>query len=98
MPVLQNDIWDKMVQKILHDPDKFERMFAARYLSKYKYTEIKAILINLLEDDDLEVVMCGQNFTGEERIALTFKRGINYWLLMLRLDQMYRTHSNSDRP
>ncbi|MHA1444580.1 MAG: HEAT repeat domain-containing protein [Candidatus Hodarchaeales archaeon] len=58
MPAVQNDIWEKMVQKVLHDPDKFERMFAARYLSKYKYTEIKTILIELLEDDDLEVVKC----------------------------------------
>ncbi|MHA1206213.1 MAG: HEAT repeat domain-containing protein [Candidatus Hodarchaeales archaeon] len=56
MPAVQNDIWEKMVQKVLHGPDKFERMFAARYLSKYKYTEIKTILIELLEDDDLEVV------------------------------------------
>lgn len=56
LPAVQNDIWEKMVQKILHDPDKFERMFAVRYLSKYKYTEIKATLFKLLDDDDLEVV------------------------------------------
>jgi len=47
-----------MVQKVLHDPDKFERMFAARYLCKYQYTESKAILLKLLEDDDLDVARC----------------------------------------
>ena len=58
LPAVQKDIWEKMVQKILYDPDKFERMFAARYLSKYQYRESKAILLKLLEDDDLEVVRC----------------------------------------
>ena len=58
MPSLQNLTWEKLVQKVLHDPDKFERMFAARYLSKYQYTESKAILFKLLEDYDLEVVKC----------------------------------------
>ncbi len=58
MPVLQNDFWEKMVLKVLHDPNKFERMFAASYLSKYQYAESKAILFKLLEDNDLDVVRC----------------------------------------
>jgi len=58
LPIPQNDIWEKMIEKVLNDPDKFERMFAVRYLSKYKYTETKVILLKLLEDDDLEVVKC----------------------------------------
>jgi len=47
-----------MVHKALHDPDKFERMFAARYLSKYQYNKSKTILFKLLEDNDLEIVSC----------------------------------------
>ena len=59
-----------MVQKVLHDPDKFERMFAARYLSKYKYFESKAILLKLLEDDDLDVVSCATRLLQEKGEAI----------------------------
>jgi hypothetical protein len=48
----------KMVQKLLNDPDKYERMFAARYLFKYDYTECKPILLEILDDKDEEVVRC----------------------------------------
>ena len=47
-----------MIQKLLHDSDKFERMFAARYLSKYQYNKSKAALFRLLEDSDHDVVEC----------------------------------------
>ena len=54
-----------MVQKVLHDPDKFERMFAARYLSKYQYFKSKAILLKLLEDDDLVAfIRLGSDYKG----------------------------------
>lgn len=59
-----------MVQKVLHDPDKFERMFAARYLSKYQYFESKAILLKLLEDDDLDVVRCATRLLQEKGKAI----------------------------
>ena len=55
-----------MVQKVLHDPDKFERMFAARYLFKYQYFESKAILLKLLEDHDLDVVRCATRLLQEK--------------------------------
>jgi hypothetical protein len=58
LPVFQTDIWEEMVHKVLHNPDKFERMFAARYLSKYQYNQSKPILLKLLEDNDLDVVRC----------------------------------------
>jgi hypothetical protein len=70
LPVNQKNTWKKMVQKVLHDPDKFERMFAARYLSKYQYIESKAILLKLLEDDDLDVVRCATRLLQEKGEAI----------------------------
>ncbi|MHA1947542.1 MAG: HEAT repeat domain-containing protein [Candidatus Hodarchaeales archaeon] len=70
MPVNLKHTWEKMVQKVLHDPDKFERMFAARYLSKYQYFESKAILLKLLEDDDLDVVRCATRLLREKGEAI----------------------------
>ena len=55
-----------MVQKVLHDPDKFERMFAARYLSKYQYSESKDVIFKLLEDDDLDIVRCATRILQEK--------------------------------
>ena len=66
MPVNQKHTWEKMIQKVLYDPDKFERMFAARYLSKYQYFKSKAILLKLLEDDDLDVVRCATRLLQEK--------------------------------
>ena len=59
-----------MIQKVLHDPDKFERMFAARYLSKYQYSKSKNILFKLLEDDDIEVVRCVTKILKEKGEAI----------------------------
>ncbi len=49
---------EEMIQKLLNDPDKFERMFAARYLFKYNYSESKSILEDVLKDNDPEVAFC----------------------------------------
>ena len=54
----QADILEKMIQKLLHDSDKFERMFAARYLSKYQYNKSKEALFKALGDPDSDVVEC----------------------------------------
>ena len=51
-------IKEEMIHKLLNDPDKFERMFAAQYLFKYNYSETKSILKNALNDRDPEVVVC----------------------------------------
>ena len=45
-----------MIHKLLHDPDKFERIFAAQYLYKYDFSATKSVLISLLEDEDKELV------------------------------------------
>lgn len=66
MPAFQKETLEKMVQKALHDPDKFERMFAARYLSKYRYSDSKEILLKLLEDNDLDVVRCATRILQEK--------------------------------
>ena len=49
---------EEMIYKLLNDPDKFERMFAAQYLFKYNFHESKSILKNALNDKDPEVVIC----------------------------------------
>ncbi|MHA2290106.1 MAG: HEAT repeat domain-containing protein [Promethearchaeota archaeon] len=49
---------DEMIQKLFNDPDKFERMFAARYLCKYNFSECKLILKDALQDEDPEVAVC----------------------------------------
>ena len=55
----KEEIREKMVDKLLKDPDKFERMFAARYLYKYDFIASKSALITALnEDEDKEVVRC----------------------------------------
>ena len=45
-----------MVHKLLHDPDKFERRFAAQYLCKYDFLACKSVLTSLLNDEDKELV------------------------------------------
>jgi hypothetical protein len=35
---------DEMIQKLLNDPDKFERMSVALYLFKYNFLESRSIL------------------------------------------------------
>ena len=45
-----------MVHKLLHDPDKFERRFAAQYLCKYDFLASKSVLTRLLDDEDKELV------------------------------------------
>lgn len=47
-----------MVKKVLNDPDKFERMFAARYLAKYDFNNSKSVLLEALTDKDEDVVEC----------------------------------------
>lgn len=48
-----------MIEKLQQDPDKFERMFAAQYLSKYNFSKSKEYLQRvILEDADPEVVHC----------------------------------------
>ena len=48
-----------MIEKLQQDPDKFERMFAAQYLSKYNFSKSKEYLQRvILEDTDPEVVHC----------------------------------------
>ena len=47
-----------MIDKLLNDPDKFERMFAARYLFKYNFSESRSILEDALKDNDPEVAIC----------------------------------------
>jgi HEAT repeat protein len=47
---------EKMIYKLLKDPDKFERMFAAQYLAKYNFKESEEFLRKALEDPDPEVV------------------------------------------
>ena len=46
-----------MVHKLLHDPDKFERRFAAQYLCKYDFIASKSVLTSLLNDEDKELVL-----------------------------------------
>ena len=59
LDVTKEEIREKMIEKLLNDPDKFERMFAAQYLYKYDYVASKSALINALnEDEDEEVVRC----------------------------------------
>lgn len=45
-----------IIKKLQHDPDKFERMFAAQYLARYNFSEIKDLLKQALNDPDPEVV------------------------------------------
>lgn len=47
-----------MIAKLKHDPDKFERMFAAQYLAKYSYLKSKKALCTALSDKDPEVAEC----------------------------------------
>ncbi len=51
-------IMEKMFHKLLNDPDKYERMFAAQYLAKYDFSASKSVLISVLNDEDREVVNC----------------------------------------
>ncbi|UCE14021.1 MAG: HEAT repeat domain-containing protein [Candidatus Heimdallarchaeota archaeon] len=53
----QVETFNLMIKKLQHDPDKFERMFAAQYLARYNFSEIKDYLIKALEDPDPEVVL-----------------------------------------
>ena len=48
-----------LIKKLQKDPDKFERMFSAQYLTKYKLLEYKEYLMKaILEEHDPEVVHC----------------------------------------
>ncbi len=60
-------IREKMVDKLLNDPDKYERMFAAQYLYKYDYSASKSVLISVLKDEDREVVNCITRLLKEQR-------------------------------
>ncbi|MFX0085028.1 MAG: hypothetical protein ACFFAU_05080 [Candidatus Hodarchaeota archaeon] len=52
------DYFNQMIAKLKHDPDKFERMFAAQYLAKYSYLKSKKALCTALYDEDPEVAEC----------------------------------------
>jgi HEAT repeat protein len=54
----EHDLREKMVKKLLNDPDKFERMFAARYLAKYDFVNSKSELLVALNDENEEVIEC----------------------------------------
>ena len=56
-----------MVHKLLHDPDKFERMFAAQYLCKYDFLASKPIFTSLLNDEDMELVNFIAKILQEQR-------------------------------
>ena len=45
-----------MIEKLHKDPDKFERMFAAKFIAKYNFLEGKESLENALNDEDPDVV------------------------------------------
>ncbi len=60
-------IREKMVDKLLNDPDKYERMFAAQYLCKYDFSANKSVLISVLDDEDREVVNCITRSLKEQR-------------------------------
>ncbi|MHA2345820.1 MAG: HEAT repeat domain-containing protein [Candidatus Hodarchaeales archaeon] len=56
LTINEQDLREKMIKKLLNDPDKFERMFAARYLAKYDFIRSKSALLKALTDKDEEVV------------------------------------------
>ncbi len=45
-----------MIEKLQNDPDKFERMFAAKFIAKYNFEESKESLEKALNDEDPDVV------------------------------------------
>lgn len=57
-----------MIKKLLKDPDKFERMFAAQYLAKYNLVKSKEYLEKaVLKESDPEVVNCIRKLLKESR-------------------------------
>lgn len=56
----KSDILATMIEKLQYNKDKFERMFAAQYLTKYNFEESKEFLEKALEDPDPEVAQCVQ--------------------------------------
>ncbi|MFX0050821.1 MAG: HEAT repeat domain-containing protein [Candidatus Hermodarchaeota archaeon] len=51
-----------MIEKLQHDKDKYERMFAAQYLAKYQFEKSKEFLKKASEDPDPEVAECVQQY------------------------------------
>ena len=57
-----------MLEKLRKDPDKFERMFAAQYLTKYNFSKYEEYLEKaVLYESDPEVVHCIDRLLKENR-------------------------------